>query len=137
VVPDLAEEVHRLEIARGRLNRTMTVRLDRDQAWLDAARSRPALAKPEAWLDQRSADAEADRERARRYLAHRLDGGDADVRQTRARVRSLSPLATLERGYAVVQHADGGVVRRAQDVSPGEALRIRLAEGEVTAETRR
>ena len=135
VVPDLAEEVHRLEIARGRLNRTMTVRLDRDQAWLDAARSRPALAKPEAWLDQRSADVEADRARARRYLAHRLDGGEADVGQTRARVRSLSPLATLERGYAVVQHPDGGVVRRAADVAPGESLRIRLAEGEIVAET--
>ncbi|MCW2568702.1 MAG: exodeoxyribonuclease large subunit [Mycobacterium sp.] len=136
VVPDLAEEVHRLEIARGRLHRTMTVRLDREQAWVDAARSRPALAKPETWLDQRSADVEADRARARRCLTHRLDGGDADVRQTRARVRSLSPLATLERGYAVVQHADGGVVRRAADVVPGEALRIRLAEGEIVADTR-
>jgi exodeoxyribonuclease VII large subunit len=136
VVPDLAEEVHRLEIARGRLHRTMTVRLDREQAWVDAARSRPSLAKPEAWLDQRSADVEADRARARRYLTHRLDGGDADVGQTRARVRSLSPLATLERGYAVVQHADGGVVRRPADVTPGEALRIRLAEGQIVAETR-
>jgi exodeoxyribonuclease VII large subunit len=136
VVPDLAEEVHRLDVARGRLLRTMTVRLDREQAWVDAARSRPSLAKPEAWLDQRSAEVEADRARARRYLTHRLDAGDADVGQTRARVRSLSPLATLERGYAVVQGADGGVVRRAADVAPGEALRIRLAEGEIVADAR-
>jgi exodeoxyribonuclease VII large subunit len=136
VVPDLAEEVHRLEVARGRLRRTVTVRLDREQAWVDAARSRPVLARPEVWLDQRAADVDADRSRGRRYVGHRLDAADADIRQTRARVRSLSPLATLERGYAVVQHADGGVVRRADDVKPGEALRVRLAEGELVADAR-
>jgi exodeoxyribonuclease VII large subunit len=136
VVPDLAEELHRLDVARGRLRRTATGRLEREQAWLDAARSRPVLAKPEAVLDQRSADVESDRARARRYLAHRLDGAAADIGQTRARVRSLSPLATLERGYAVVQREDGTVLRRAADVTPGEELRIRLAEGEVRAEAR-
>ena len=136
VVPDLAEELHRLEVARGRLRRTITVRLDREQAWVDAARSRPALARPGAQLDQRAADVATDRSRGRRCLAHRLDAADADIRQTRARLRSLSPLATLERGYAVVQQADGRVVRRADDVKPGERLRIRLAEGELVAEAR-
>ncbi|HEV7827212.1 MAG TPA: exodeoxyribonuclease VII large subunit [Mycobacteriales bacterium] len=136
VVPDLAEELHRLDVARGRLRRTVTGRLEREQAWLDAARSRPVLAKPEAVLDQRAAEVDADRARARRYLAHRLDGAASDIGQTRARVRSLSPLATLERGYAVVQRADGAVLRRAADVTPGEELRIRLAEGEVRAEAR-
>jgi exodeoxyribonuclease VII large subunit len=136
VVPDLAEEVHRLDVARGRLRRTVTVRLDREQAWLESARSRPVLARPHALQDQRAAEVADEVRRARRTLAHRLDAADADVRQTRARVRALSPLATLERGYAVVQHADGGVVRRAADVQPGEELRIRLAEGEVVAAAR-
>jgi exodeoxyribonuclease VII large subunit len=129
VVPDLAEEAHRLEVARGRLRRTITVRLEREQAGLDATRSRPVLARPEARLDQHSAEVEADRNRARRCLVHRLDGAAADLAQTRARVRALSPLATLRRGYAVVQHPDGGVVRRAEDVTPGEALRIRPPRG--------
>jgi exonuclease VII large subunit len=35
-----------------------------------------------------------------------------------------------------VQQADGSVVRRADDVKPGERLRIRLAEGELVAEAR-
>jgi exodeoxyribonuclease VII large subunit len=134
VVPDLAEELHRLDVARGRLRRAVTVRLDREQAWLDGARSRPAVARPEAWLDQRSADVDADRRRARRYLEHRLDAAVADVGQTRARVRSLSPLATLQRGYAVVQDEKGTVVRRAKDVTAGDTLRIRVADGELTAE---
>ena len=54
----------------------------------------------------------------------------------RARVTSLSPAATLERGYAVVQRADGAVVRHPDDVTTGDALRLRLAEGELDATVR-
>jgi exodeoxyribonuclease VII large subunit len=136
VVPDLAEEVHRLDIARGRLRRTVSVRLDREQASLDAARSRPVLARPEVWVEQRAVDVTGDLRRVRRSLENRLESAGADIAQTRARVRALSPLATLQRGYAVVQHASGPVVRRAEDVKPGETLRIRLAEGEITADAR-
>ena len=136
VVPDLAEELHRLEVARGRLRRTVTVRLDREQAWLDGARSRPALARPEAGLDHKATEVDADRRRARRSLEHRLDAASADIGQTRARVRSLSPLATLQRGYAVVQDERGTVVRRAADVAAGDTLRVRVADGELTAEVR-
>jgi exodeoxyribonuclease VII large subunit len=39
----------------------------------------------------------------------------------------------MARGYAIVQRADGHVVRAATEVSPGEPLRVRLATGELTA----
>ncbi|HLF89272.1 MAG TPA: exodeoxyribonuclease VII large subunit, partial [Anaerolineales bacterium] len=42
---------------------------------------------------------------------------------------SLSPLATLERGYAVVTQPDGQVVRRAEQVSPGDVLNVRVSDG--------
>ena len=40
----------------------------------------------------------------------RLDRADDDIAHQRARARALSPLATLQRGYAVLQDADGHVV---------------------------
>ncbi len=43
---------------------------------------------------------------------------------------SINPLAVLERGYAVVTHVDGRVVRRAQDVTAQERLHVRVSEGE-------
>ena len=46
---------------------------------------------------------------------------------------ALSPQATLERGYAVVQQADGAVVRDPADVALTEPLRIRVAGGELRA----
>jgi exodeoxyribonuclease VII large subunit len=57
-----------------------------------------------------------------------------DVTRLLAQVEALSPAATLARGYAVVQRADdGSVLRHATQVQSGDALRIRLAHGEVGA----
>ena len=42
----------------------------------------------------------------------------------------MSPLATLERGYAVVQHADGRIVMDRADLDPDELLRVRVARGD-------
>jgi exodeoxyribonuclease VII large subunit len=50
-----------------------------------------------------------------------------------ARLRGLSPAATLKRGYAIVQRADGHVVRAADEVKTDDHLRVRLAEGELRA----
>jgi exodeoxyribonuclease VII large subunit len=52
----------------------------------------------------------------------------------RARVATLSPQATLERGYAVVRRPDGTLIRdAAQATGP---LRIRVARGEFDADAR-
>src|SRR3954447_15136118 len=45
-----------------------------------------------------------------------------------ARLTALSPVATLERGYAIVRRGDA-VVRAASDVAPGDAIAVRVAEG--------
>jgi exodeoxyribonuclease VII large subunit len=57
-----------------------------------------------------------------------------------AHLEHLSPLTVLSRGYAIVERADGHVVRSAVDTAPDEALRVRLGEGELSVrveETRR
>jgi exodeoxyribonuclease VII large subunit len=54
--------------------------------------------------------------------------------QASARLDSLSPLAVLSRGYAMVRRTrDGRIVRRASEAPPGELLRIRVSEGEIDA----
>lgn len=42
---------------------------------------------------------------------------------------TVSPLATLERGYAIVTATDGQVLRAAQQVQPGDQVTARLAQG--------
>jgi len=49
-------------------------------------------------------------------------------------LNSVSPLATLDRGYAIVKHAaTGQVVMAAADVVPGDDIRARVADGEILA----
>jgi exodeoxyribonuclease VII large subunit len=55
------------------------------------------------------------------------------VSHLRSQVRALSPQSTLERGYAVVQHRDGRVVRDQAEVEVDELLRIRVAQGDFGA----
>jgi exodeoxyribonuclease VII large subunit len=133
VVPDLREELRLIRLARDRLDRAVIHLLDRERHRLDALRTRPVLARPEVIVEQRRADVAALRERAGRTLDHRLREAASDLAHTLARLRALSPAATLERGYAVVQRADGGVLRRPDEVAAGDTLRVRLAGGDLTA----
>jgi exodeoxyribonuclease VII large subunit len=50
------------------------------------------------------------------------------------RLAGVSPLATLERGYAIVRRRDtGAVVQSVTQVAPGDALGVRVADGEFEA----
>ncbi|MFG2817793.1 exodeoxyribonuclease VII large subunit [Kitasatospora sp. NPDC048365] len=135
VVPDVGEELARVHQLRDRARRAVGHRVERELAGLAALRSRPALAAPQQALATRGEELEALLGRARRVLGHRLDHAQTDLGHALARVVALSPLATLERGYAVLQKADGEVVTDPARVAAGETLRARVAGGgfDVTA----
>jgi exodeoxyribonuclease VII large subunit len=52
-----------------------------------------------------------------------------------AQLDALSPLRTLERGYAVPRTDDGRVLRRRADFVPGTPFTLRVADGDVRART--
>jgi len=138
VVPDLAEQTEQLLTLRHRARRCVSTMVEREQQRLDAFRSRPALARPTLQVDAREEELAALRTRVRRCLGHRLDTANAELIHVRARIGALSPQATLDRGYAIVQRrsVDGGwdgVIRKPDEVSAGEEVRLRLAGGERTA----
>ncbi|HTC71976.1 MAG TPA: exodeoxyribonuclease VII large subunit [Solirubrobacteraceae bacterium] len=133
IVPDVAEEQRRITLLRDRALRYVATRVEREQDALRSLRARPVLATPERDLDRRAHDLLDLLSRARRSLGAGLDRAADDVTHLLARVRSLSPAATLERGYAVVQDADGRVMRSAADVNPGALIGVRLASGKLTA----
>ncbi len=132
-VPDVGEEVERMSRARAQIRSTMRRLLDRERAGLDALRSRPALVDPHHGIRLRAHELDGLVQRARRSVRHQLDRAAADVEHTRARVRALSPAATLERGYAVVQRDDATVVRMPADVDDGEHVRVVVSGGEFGA----
>ncbi len=54
-----------------------------------------------------------------------------------ARLHALSPLAVLNRGYALVYNSAGQLLHRSTDASPGATIRARLAQGSLEAEVTR
>ncbi len=130
VVPDVGEELTRVRHLRERALRCVTAHLDREERGLAAARARPCMEQPHRMVDERAEQIDALAARGRRTLGHLLDRAASELTHTHARVVALSPAATLRRGYAVLQHADGSVVRAADEVVADEELRARVAEGE-------
>ena len=133
VVPDVSEEALRVDQLRQRGRRVLAAWLAREQHTLDSLRANPALADPGSGIDVRRREVEALRDRGRRTLHHQLDRAGNDLGHQLARVRGLSPLATLARGYAVVQDREGHVVTGVDQTSTDEPIRIRVADGRISA----
>lgn len=87
---------------------------------------RNLLGREQQGLDHR-------RERARRVVLTRLDAARSDIVHLTARVRALSPAATLDRGYAIVTIPGGGIVRAEGEVPDGTLVDIRVADGRLRA----
>ena len=135
VVPDVAEELAGVTQARRRGQQALRARLDRETSGLAGLRARPALADPHRMLHAHADQVTQARDRARGHLRAALDRAADGVGHLRGRVAALSPAATLARGYAIVQTAEGAVVRDPADAESGDLLRLRLAGGDLAAWT--
>ncbi len=132
VIPDVADELGKVRFARGRIATRVSdlVRTEIDR--IAALRSRPVLATPERMLDQRADELTRYVARGSELATRGVEHEQRRVDELRARLRALSPQATLDRGYAVVS-GPRGVVRDPADAASGDALRIRVAGGELGA----
>jgi exodeoxyribonuclease VII large subunit len=130
IVPDVDEQRAGIDQTRQRVCRALTSRLHSERRLLVSLRSRPVMADPRAMITARRQELDALTGRARQCVRASVHRAGDQIDHLRAQVRALSPLATLERGYAVVQHADGGIVMDRADVRPDELLRVRVARGD-------
>jgi exodeoxyribonuclease VII large subunit len=129
VVPEVHEELDRVARMRDRGRSMLTAWIAAQQHQLDALRARPSLADPRNGLADRSREVEELCARARRTLHHKLDRARNDLEHQLARARGLSPLATLERGYAVLTDGEGHVVTDVARASEGQELQVRVRDG--------
>lgn len=131
VVPDVAEERSLVAGGRDRIRGAVGRYLTNQWAFLQQQRSRPALAEPAGIVTVRREDIARQRTDIRRTVDHRLSLAHGSLEQLRARLIALSPQATLERGYAVLQHEDGHVVSDPAQVSLGDSITARVAAGSI------
>ena len=135
VLPDREAERVRLERDLRRLLGAMRAALQRAASRFAQGRDALRMLAPRARLAAQRARLLAALHGLERGARAAQERGRARLAAAAGRLDSLSPLAVLGRGYAIVwREADGRVLRRAADAAPGEGLRLRLAEGELRAE---
>ena len=136
IVPDAAAELAGVRDMRDRAAAALRGWVDRETAALAQLRSRPVLADPLRDIDRRTEDVERLRIAARRCADHLIGAESTTTRHLREKLTAVGPAATLARGYAVVQRVSGRerhVVRSIDDAPAGSQLRVRVADGAVTA----
>ena len=133
VVPDINEEIDLIEKLRDRASRFIRNMIELESSKIANLAARPVLRDPAVMITSRLEIITGLRDRSIRSFQGRLAIAQEELQQVTARVRALSPQATLDRGYAVVQLADGSIARDSTALKDGEKLRIRLAQGETSA----
>ena len=128
VVPELAELFGRLDRARGALGRNVRRSLDRDRQRLTGSVER-LRARPRIALEREGQRLERTRERLRLAPALAVERKRAVLERSAAKLGALSPVQTLERGYAIVRTDSGDVVASASGLSAGAHVDVTLADG--------
>ena len=124
----------RKQQAARRLQAAFMVRLERRQAALRHAQGILRAHAPRrrlAVLGERLADL---RPRLHAALPRQLERDALKLAGIARALEAVSPLATVARGYAIVQREDGQVVRKVDDVQPGDVLAARLPDGTLKLE---
>lgn len=133
VVPDISEEIAMIEAMRDRARRTLVNRLDLELTRITNFKNRPVMKDPQVLITTRAEVIAGLRDRSNRSFGSALKLAKEELKQIKARVRALSPQSTLDRGYSVVQLADGQIVTDPKRLKAGDELRLRLAKGETKA----
>ena len=133
VVPDIEEEFAMINQLRARGYRRLANLIELESGRIASLRERPVLKEPMVLITSRLEGIQGLRDRSHRSTTHAVNLAREELLHIYARIRSLSPQSTLDRGYAVVQHLDGRIARDPKNVKVGERLRLRLALGEIGA----
>ena len=117
---------HRLHLLMTHALRAAQSRNERIAYQLSPERLQARLGHAKMRFDSAQADCNA-------AVLARLETARTRLGLVATSLDALSPLAVLQRGYAIAERADGRLLRDANSVSPGDQLRVRLAKGRVTA----
>ena len=129
VVPDVHEELTKIKQLRDRADRRINDLVVLEMTKIVALLQRPVMKDPLVMVTSREEIINTLSTRSFASMSARLTRAYEEISLTAARVRTLSPQATLDRGYSVVQMSDGSILRSATALKGGEKLTLRLAEG--------
>jgi exodeoxyribonuclease VII large subunit len=133
VSPDMIELIDDIRQLRNRLDATMMQRLTDAGDALSHLKVRLDLSSPERRIRRDRQHIDDLMHRATIMLERRITLARAHLDGVRGRLQALSPLATLKRGYAVVQSTTGVLITDASLVAPDDCIEITVRCGSFRA----
>ena len=129
VVPDFQEEVGKIKNLRDRSDRKINDLVILEMTKIVNLIQRPVMKDPLIMVTSRQEIISGFISRSFMSMNSKLLRAFDEVTHISARVRTLSPQATLDRGYSVVQKGDGVIVKDPASLAPGEKIQLRMAKG--------
>lgn len=133
VVPDVREQWQLVAGAIERARMRIDARVGNESRLIEGYANRPSLTRPQTMLEPHQRFLDEARRRMDIGLTRIADDASLTIEKLHASLTALSPQSTLDRGYAVVQNAEGRVVDSADAISSGDRLTVTLRRGVITA----
>ena len=133
VVPDFREEQKAVSHMHTRLVAATGRVLARESESLNLLTSRPILQRPTAALEQQASSLEQAMLRMRGGVSRTLSAQQAEVAQLQAMLNTLSPTATLARGYSILRTPSKTILRTTGEIKAGSLIEGMLSEGTFVA----
>jgi exodeoxyribonuclease VII large subunit len=129
----LLEEAQRIDDALSHLERAILRHLKRDRERLVADSRKLDAQHPRRVLGAAREQLAPLLPRLDAAMRRRIESSKGELGSAAARLDAMSPLAVLARGYALATTREGRVLRRATELAVGDAFKVRLEEGSVSA----
>jgi exodeoxyribonuclease VII large subunit len=131
--PDVEDLAAQLISEAARLGNLAEQRLENGRSELSRLRMRLDRVSPLMTINNQRQRVDELATRAGLAWQHRLHYLQVECKSFQQRLTALNPYAVLQRGYAIVSHADGQVISSRQQVIENEAVKIQVADGKFTA----
>ncbi len=129
----LSARAQRLDELEQCLVRAVRRRLEGHRERLRWLTGRAALVSPANRLAQQQVRLDGLEQQLNRAMRLALDSRRKKLLPLARTLNAVSPLATLDRGYAIVSTEGGEILRNAEDAKPGTLIDARLAHGRIRA----
>lgn len=136
VVPDVREQQQLVDNALQRMRMRIDARVSNETRLIEGYANRPSLTQPHTMLEPHQRLIDDSIQRMRIGLTRILDDAALTIEKSHASLTALSPQSTLNRGYAVVQTADGHVLDDAGAIEAGDSITVTLKRGVIVAEAK-
>ena len=134
VVPDVREQMQLINVNIERMRMRIDATVNNETRLIEGYANRPSLTQPLTMLEPHQRLIDDARTRMRIGLTRILDEASLTIEKAHASLTALSPQSTLNRGYAVVQGADGHVIDDANAVNTSDQLTMTLKHGVIVSE---